>query len=142
MSELQPETLTDLEDDEGWRATPYPDSLGYLTIGYGFLIDPRKHEELPREAGDAWLKAKAEGNWSELLALEPSLQYQPASVQRALQNMAYQLGASGVAAFKDMMDALKRGNLPAARQAALNSLWAKQTPSRAHRIADLIFTAP
>ena len=36
------DVISDLQDDEGFRPFAYPDSEGYLTIGFGTLVDPRK----------------------------------------------------------------------------------------------------
>lgn len=33
----------------------YPDSLGFLTLGYGFLVDPRKGATIPEEIAEDWL---------------------------------------------------------------------------------------
>jgi lysozyme len=52
--------------------------------------------------------------------------------------MAYQLGPSGVVAFKKMLAALEAGDRIAAAEAALDSKWATQTPNRAQRVAALI----
>src|SRR5690606_29536448 len=83
--------LSDLRRDEGWQESAYEDSLGFLTIGYGFLIDARKGGYLPREIGDKWLEHAAGKRWNALVDRLPWLLSQPEPVQRALANMAYQL---------------------------------------------------
>jgi len=131
--------LSDLRRDEGWRESAYEDSLGFLTIGYGFLIDARKGGALPRAIGDAWLEHAAQARWSALLAELPWLETQPEAVQRALANMAYQLGCGGVMRFRKMLAALERGDRQKAADEALDSTWARvQTPNRAQRVAALI----
>ena len=45
---------------------------------------------------------------------------------------------SGVLGFHDMLAALERGDWPAARAAALDSDWARETPARARRVADAL----
>jgi lysozyme len=130
--------LQDLQFDEGWRDKPYRDSRGFLTIGFGFLIDERKPVELPKPVGLYWLEFVAEQRWSELIAVLPWIEDCDENVQRALANMAYQLGIGGVLKFRKMLDALKRGDRATAALEALDSDWAKQTPRRAKRVANLI----
>lgn len=133
-----PELLDDLRRDEGWRDQAYRDSLGYLSIGYGFLIDERRRGRLPRNVGEYWLEVAARERWDALHAALPWLRYQPDDVQRALGNMAYQMGVEGVLGFKKMLAALEAGEREKAAKEAINSLWAAQTPERAARVAALI----
>lgn len=130
--------LSDLRSDEGWRESPYRDSLNFLTIGYGFLIDERRQVKLPRAVGDLWLELVAKEKWADLVGRLPWLSTQPEDVQRALANMAYQLGVDGLLGFRVMFAALSAGDRKRAAEAALDSTWARQTPARAKRAADLI----
>jgi lysozyme len=130
--------LSDLKSDEGWRPFAYQDTLGYWTIGYGFKVDNRGNDGLPMEIGSIWLAQAAEQHWNDLVKALPWVIYQPEDVQRALANMVYQLGLSGVLGFSLMLKSLERGDREAAAVNALSSLWAKQTPERAKRVADLI----
>jgi len=54
--------------------------------------------------------------------------------------MAFQLGVNGLLQFEDMLGALKHGLYKRAADAALNSLWAEQTPNRAREVATMIET--
>lgn len=130
--------LSDLRADEGWRAFPYLDSLGYNTIGYGFLIDSRKGGGLPKPVGEFWLQYVVNQKRDELRARWPKFDDQPEDVQRALLNLSYQLGVSGLLNFKRMLAALERGDRVAAANEALDSRWHRQTPNRAARVAALI----
>jgi lysozyme len=132
--------LADLRSDEGWRAFPYRDSHPdkYQTIGYGFLIDERKGVGLPRPVAEFWLRYAVNERLAELQRRWPALKDQPPDVQRALGNMVYQLGASGVVAFRKMLAALEAGDRTAAADAALDSKWATQTPARAQRVVALL----
>jgi lysozyme len=133
-----PELLNDLRRDEGWNQSIYPDSLGFDSWGYGICVDKRKNATLPRAVGELWLQLEAEGKWAALMHRLPWLQAQPEDVQRALANMAYQLGVEGVCGFELMLAALERGDRETAAVCALDSQWAKQTATRAQRVADLI----
>lgn len=137
-TKLPAELLDDLKHEEGWREAPYFDSENYLTIGWGFLIDPRKAVKLPRAVGDLWLEHAARERWEALVSRAPWILDQPQDVQRALANMSYQLGVVGLLKFQRMLSALQRGERAKAADYALQSLWARQTPHRARRVASLI----
>jgi lysozyme len=132
------ELLADLRRDEGWRDHVYKDSLGFDTIGYGFLVDERKGVGLPKPVAEFWLRYAVNERLAEFRKLWPHFDAQPQDVQRALGNMVYQLGPAGVLAFKKMLAALEVGDRIAAVEAALDSKWATQTPARAQRVAALI----
>lgn len=133
-----PSVIDDLKRDEGWRPEPYQDHLGYWTIGYGFLIDPKKPVKLPAIVGEIWLATLVEEREKALFAAIPWLAGQPEEIKRALVNMAYQLGISGLLRFKKMLDALRAGRRDLAAVEALSSTWATQAPARAQRVAALI----
>ena len=133
-----PKLIEDLKSDEGWRPFAYEDHLGFLTIGFGFLIDERRGGELPVEIAEDWLTYAAIKRWDELRVALPWLDLMAEDVQRALANMAYQLGVNGVLRFRKMLAKLKQGNRAAAAAEALDSRWAVQTPRRAKRVTDLI----
>lgn len=132
--------IDDLKGDEGWSPYAYHDTHDppLLTIGYGFLVDKRKGVGMPVEIGEAWLRLAATERWDELVRRLPWLTAQPDDVQRALGNMAYQLGVRGVLGFSLMLSALERGDRETAATNALDSTWHTQTPARAERVADLI----
>lgn len=127
--------VQDLKGDEGWCPHVYDDHLGFKTLGYGFLVDERRGGEIPEPIAGEWLAYAATQRWNGLVANHPWLSDQPEDVQRALGNMAYQLGVSGVGKFKNMLAALKAGNRHEAAIHALDSTWAQQTPNRAQRVA-------
>ena len=52
--------------------------------------------------------------------------------------MVYQMGATGVSKFKSTLSHINNGNYEMASKEMLNSNWAKQTPDRAVRLADLV----
>lgn len=127
-----------LKVEEGFKPHVYPDSLGYATIGYGFLIDSRRGAGLPKAVADFWLKHNIEQIRDELpKAWQPYLS-QPSDVQDALVQMAYQLGVEGVLGFQLMLASLQKNDRESAAINALNSKWAAQTPARAKRVATLL----
>lgn len=130
----------DLVSDEGYRAFVYEDSEGYQTIGVGFLVDHRRGSGLSMEECMLILDLRIQALYKEMSAKIPWFLKLSDGRQRALINMAYQLGVNGVLKFKSMCQALRIGDYAIAEKEALNSLWAKQTPARAKRVASLLRT--
>lgn len=133
----------ELEHDEGRRKAAYADSLGYLTIGVGRLIDARRGGGLSDDEIDYLLdndirrKAAALATkWPAFLAL---LATEPVRA-RGILNMAFQLGVDGFLGFRNSIAYLERRQW---QQAAANlrlSKWAQQTPERARRVIAMIET--
>lgn len=144
--------IDQLKSDEGFRAEPYHDHLGWLTIGYGTLIDPRKGArgvddllvdgKLPERTAEGLLVTKLQRMVDHLLREEPRVALMPQHVQEALYNMIYQMGVHGVLKFRNMWKHLKAGDWEMAAVEALNSRWARQTPNRANRVATLMRKEP
>jgi len=128
----------ELKSDEGWVPHAYQDHLGFWTLGYGFLVDERKNGRIPEKVADYWLRHEIMERWSQLVARRPWIVHLPDDVQRALGNMAYQLGVNGVLNFRKMLAALESGDRDSAADEALSSRWATQTPKRARRVSALI----
>ncbi len=53
-------------------------------------------------------------------------------------SMAYQLGVDGLSLFRGMLSAITQGDFNGAANAMLDSLWARQTPGRARRHAEVM----
>jgi lysozyme len=130
--------VADLKRDEGWEPSAYQDTLGYWTIGYGFLIDERKGGEIPESIGEMWLTHNVDMLARSVRAVLPWFDDQPESVQRALCNMAYQMGVGGMKGFTKTLRLIEQGRYYEAADEALDSAWAAQTPNRAQRVARLI----
>ena len=132
----QQEIENELRDDEGYEPCVYKDSLGFYTIGIGFLVDVRKGGGLRPEEISFILKnrigliaARLDKEiywWREL---SPSR-------QRVLLNMAYQMGVDGLLGFKNTLAMVKAGDFSKAADGMLQSKWATQTPKRAKRLSD------
>lgn len=128
----------DLEDDEGRIKHAYLDSEGFITIGVGFLIDERKGGGLDDEEIDFILAHRIKKKMAELDARLPQWNTYPENARRAVLNMAYQLGVSGLLAFRKTIAALDAGDYAKAADEALDSRWAKQTPNRATKVTALM----
>jgi lysozyme len=135
--ELDPETLSllaELERDEGRVLHAYADSLGYLTIGIGRLIDKRRGGGISNAEADllkmndiAKVRAGLDAKLPWWRSLDPVR-------QRAIQNMAFQLGLTGLLGFRATLAAVKDGDFVRAAANMRRSKWAKQTPARAERV--------
>lgn len=129
--------LEDLKRDEGLRLFPYLDTVGKWTIGFGRNLSDRgiSTEEasflLNNDMADTSREMEARFISMDLTGLnEP--------IQRALVNMAFNMGVPRLMKFIKMWDALQRGHYATAADEALDSKWAQQVGPRANRIAALI----
>ncbi len=98
----------------------YRDSVGLLTIGYGHCIE---RKGITRRAAEVILE-------DDLLDAENAVDRMAfgdigEARRAALVSMALNLGGDGLAAFKDMLAALRRGDWQAAHDEALDSKWSK-----------------
>lgn len=133
--------MSQLERDEGRRASAYTDSLGFLTIGVGVCIDARKGCTLTDAEIDLLTKNRvglatiAIGEtWPWTASLDPVR-------LGVLQNMVYQMGIEGVSKFRNFLGALEAGDYASAKEEGLDSEWARtQSPSRAARLMEQILT--
>jgi lysozyme len=132
------ESLTrQLTGDEGVSPTVYKDSLGYLTIGIGRLVDPRKPGSGLRPAEIAFLLSNDIVERQDALRrLLPWFKQLSEARQAVLLNMSFQLGVDGLLAFKNTLSMIKSGDFEGAATGMLNSKWATQTPQRAKRLSE------
>lgn len=125
----------DLERDEGLRLKVYKDALGIETIGVG-----RNLRDVGISKTEAYmlLGADIDNVVADLDRALPWWRQLSEPRQRALANCAFNLGISRLLGFRNALALLKAGDYSKAADEFLNSRWASQVGSRAHRIADLI----
>lgn len=128
---------SDLTAMEGRKPYAYKDSEGFWTIGVGHLVDKEKGGKLPEPIIDALLDHDIDSVISQLDKELPWWKSRSESVQRAMANMVFQMGLAGVLKFKTMLSCLQAGDYAGAKKAALDSLWARQTPNRADSVVAL-----
>jgi len=142
MSTMQTVNLVqlekDLDRDEGFVPHAYQDHLGFWTIGVGRLIDKRKGGGITREEAYYLLRNTLAEKMRDMDRSMPWWRSHPEPVQRALVNMAYQLGVPGLVKFKNTLALIQAKKYNDAADGAMKSLWAQQTPERAKRVTDLI----
>ena len=127
--------VAELRRDEGVKAKPYRDTEGILTIGVGRnledvgLSDDEMDYLLTNDINRAlrWCQRQ---DWWPMVDTDAR--------QRAIVNMVFNLGPTRFIGFRKMLEAIRRGDWPAAADEALDSKWADQVGSRAHRIAAML----
>lgn len=123
---------------EGNIPYAYKDSLGYWTIGVGFLIDKEKGGQLfPEEIEFILLnrikKIKVDLNWN--LDWFKDLDEVRQSV---LIDMSFNLGVRGLLKFTNTLNLIKNKKYTEASKAMLESLWAKQVKGRAIKLSTMM----
>ena len=117
--------------NEGFRSKPYQCSEDVWTIGHGltWLTKEESLHILTGRISQLHLKLLDDLDWYKDM---------PPEVQGVLIEMVFQIGFSGVMKFRKMIANMQEKNWKAAAEEMLDSLWAKQTPSRANRLADIV----
>ena len=124
--------IADIKAHEGYSKKMYKDTLGYPTIGIGFLVSSL---ELDEDVCDIILERRLKKNE---LVLQRKMTYyskMPIEVQNIIQNMYYQLG-NRLFNFVKTLHYIENGKWRAASMEMLDSLWAKQTPNRAKELSE------
>lgn len=140
--------IKNIKREEGFRALPYKDTLGFNTVGYGFKLPLSKAEqEISLELGfneiypmsqivaDAILKHRLDLTKETLKKQLIWIVDKPPQIRDILTEMAYQLGVNGLVKFKKTLKLIEQNRYKEASKEMLNSLWAKQTPNRAKRLS-------
>lgn len=122
---------------EGFRRYAYKDSLGVLTIGYGFNLDHWLSYGITLDEAEALLCAKVKIAWREA-TLIPGWQNCNEPRQAALVDMVYNMGLNKVLGFKRMAAALKGRDFERAAAEMLDSRWARQVGCRAEELAEIM----
>jgi len=120
-----------LKRDEGLRLTPYVDTVGKITIGYGTnLSDGIEEDEasylLQRRAVNAAMELARNLPWTNQLG---------EARRGVLINMAYNMGIQALLLFRKTLALVQEGNYDQAADEMLKSKWADQVGARAHRLS-------
>lgn len=126
-------TLIDqIKRDEGLRLSPYKDSVGKLTIGYGRCLDTRG---ITKDEAEYMLANDLHSVQIELTARLPWITDLNEARQAVLFSMAFNMGIPGLLGFSITLSLIKSGQYVEAAKAMLDSKWAKQVGTRAVRLA-------
>lgn len=137
-----------IKADEGWHPYVYDDATGaYIrpgarvvgnpTIGYGTLLS--SPGGISDDEGETLLQHRITAAQRQAACLTVYAQLDPAR-QDVLTQMVFQMGLDGVEQFAHTLACLSAGDWAGAAEGMRNSLWAKQTPARANRLAQVIET--
>ena len=125
-----------IQKHEGLRTSPYTDTVGKLTIGYGRCLDT---------AGISLPEAEFMLN-NDITACETDLRnfsFWPRlneCRQAALIDMRFNLGGRGLRAFTHFLAALDMDDYVGAAEEMLHSKWATQVGNRAIELSKIIKT--
>ena len=130
-----------IKSDEGVKDVSYLDSKGLLTGGIGNLLHntplAQKYPEgtkIPQQEIDAWFQEDVKTAVEDVNALFKGTQLPP-EIEGVLVNMAFQMGRNRLAGFKNMVNAVKKGDWNEMAKEMLDSEWArKDSPNRANRL--------
>ncbi len=134
--DLMTRGIDQIKRHEGLVLHAYKDSLGYLTIGYGRLIDKAKHGGISEGEAEYLLQNDVSIVLSALRRNIPFFDNLCVPRQAVLMNMSFQMGIAGLLKFKKTLTLIEMGDYEAAADGMLKSLWAKQTPNRANEMAE------
>jgi len=138
--------VSDLQRDEGWRGYLYDDATGgkigpgvlvrgHPTAAWGFALDVApltQAEALPI------LTSRATAFASNLLSAFPWMVSLSEPRQRALCNMAYNMGVAGLGKFTQFLGFMRAGEFDKAADDLEDTPWFKQVGQRAVRIVAII----
>jgi lysozyme len=140
-----PTTRTLLRVFEGYSSTPYKDTRGNVTIGYGHKLPPSPsaldHPEITLAQAEEFLDVDLDvaragamnvfgtgGVWGQL---KPSARV-------VLTVMVFQVGAAGASKFLRLKKCLQRLDYIGAASEMVDSRWCLQTPGRVRSLAALM----
>ena len=122
-------------EQEGFVSKVYKDSLGYDTIGFGFLLS----NGVPREVAEYWFTFLIQKNRAFLLGL-PWFADLDIVRQGVIENMTYNMGFDHLFEFRHMIEAIQDKNWTQASTEMLSSVWANQVGNRAVVLAKIMET--
>ena len=122
--------INKIKESEGFKGVEYLDSLNIPTIGFGTRLP------LTEAEAELILSFRLNQMISHLLEVKPLVLRLPQDKQEVLFEMVYQMGVNGVLNFKMMWLALENFKYNEASVEMIDSLWAKQTPNRANKLAE------
>jgi len=128
-----------LKKAEALKLTLYPDSKGYLTIGWGRLLDPRKGGCISPEEADVLLANDLKKAERACETLPVYLELSPAR-QWVLIEMCFNLGFDGLREFRKMLAALVHQDYEQAAAEMLDSQWKDDVKGRATHLAQQMRT--
>ena len=119
-----------LVEHEGEKLHAYKDSLGYLTIGVGRLIDPKRGGGITQEESRYLLANDIVKKITQLNLRLPWWRDLSDIRQQVLVDMTFNLGIDGLLKFKNTLRAIREGRFSDAANGMRDSLWYVQVKAR------------
>ncbi|USL56751.1 glycoside hydrolase family protein [Pantoea ananatis] len=119
---------------------PYKDSLGYLTIGYGKLIQGKESkykDGITEQQADMFLDEDIATARNDVKKLQVNLP-DDSKWNEFLVLMLFQLGLTKTLQFRKFLSALKTGNYSTAIKEVKDSNWYRQTPNRVDQMIEVV----
>lgn len=130
--------IQDLVRDEGIKLHAYEDSVGFLTIGIGRLIDKRRGGGITQEEAFYLAGHDIDRIEADLDRNLPWWRNLSEPRQRVLANMCFNLGIGRLLDFKITLGHVQAGRYVDAAREMLKSAWATQVGERAERLSNLM----
>jgi lysozyme len=129
--------IEQLKRDEGLKLWPYTDTIGKTTIGWGRNLTDTG---ISSDEADLLLSNDIARVSAELARMFPWTSALDQVRLGAFLNLAFNLGITGLAEFKNMLTYAQAGNWTGAAAELLNSKAAEEEPARIHRLATQLET--
>ena len=118
------------------KHVPYQDHLGYWTIGYGRLIDPKLGGGISEGEAMFNLRNDLSNVYGELTHAYPWIEDLDAARRDVLINMCFNMGLTRLSKFVKMLAAIRAGAYEEAASELLDSRYASQVGARANELAE------
>ena len=126
---------TFIAQEEGFKQFPYKCSEDKLTIGIGRNLED---VGLSKEEVIFLYEADERSAIAGASSLVNEFEWLSDARKIALVSMVFQMGKTGVSKFKNMIAAINAGDFHEAANQMLESKWARQTPNRAEKQAEMM----
>tara|TARA_Y100001937_G_scaffold68456_1_gene93537 strand:+ start:113 stop:565 length:453 start_codon:yes stop_codon:yes gene_type:complete len=138
----------EIKRHEGEVLEIYEDSLGYKTLGVGHLCQPSDPEydwevgtEVSQEVVDMYFEDDFDKHLAEAIHVfgtEEAFYNLPENIQHVLVNMCFNLGASRLSNFKNMLLACREHNWEQMSVEMENSRWYSQVGRRSRELQESV----
>ncbi|MBN1567947.1 MAG: glycoside hydrolase family protein [Acidobacteria bacterium] len=132
-----------IKQEEGLRLKPYRCPTGHWTVGYGHNLEAHGEsipERITLDQAEEYLTADIIRASADCYSHIENFSNLSDARQAVLVSMCFQMGISGLMKFRRMLAAIKREDWSDAAAQMMDSKWARQTPARAMRQAQMMIS--